>query len=75
MRYIEKMQQREKVAAEKAAKEAAKEATKVATLQSRLNDLRSVMKKLNYSPKEACDFLDIPQDQQAEYIEDLKQTD
>ena len=62
MRYIEKMQQREKVAAEKAA------------MQSKLDDIKSVMKKLNYSSKEACDFLDIPQDQQIEYINALKQS-
>lgn len=43
------------------------DATKAATI----NSIKKLMEKLKYTAKQAMDFMDIPDDQQAEYAEKL----
>ena len=60
-----------KIAAEQAAAQAAAQAAEKTAAEtekkSKLEDIRSIMKKLNMTAKEAMEILDVPADKQNEY--------
>ena len=61
-----------KFAAKRAAKEAAKKAKAEATAETKkqtvLENIRSMMKKLNMTAQQAMDVLDVPSNKQQEYL-------
>ena len=56
-----------KIAAEQAAEKAAEKTAVETEKKSKLEDIRSIMKKLNMTAKEAMEILDVPADKQNEY--------